>query len=130
MPDNMVLIETTILVDYLRRSAAAADYLDTARSQGNLICSAVTQAELIVGSRTRAELRAIDHLLARFHIEPIDRNDSVRALGWLRKYFHTRGVGFHDCLLGAASIRRRIPIATLNEKHFKVFPGIKVIRPY
>ena len=130
MPDNTVLIETTILVDYLRRSSAAADYLDTARSQGNLICSAVTQAELIVGSRTRAELRAIDQLLTRFNIEPIDRNDSARALSWLRKYFYTRGVGFHDCLLGAASVRRRILIATLNEKHFKVLPGIKVIRPY
>jgi tRNA(fMet)-specific endonuclease VapC len=130
MPDNPVLIETTILVDYLRQSRAASDYLDAARARGSLICSAVTQAELIVGSRTRAELRAIDQLLARFSIEPIDRDDSVRALSWLRKYFHTRGVGFHDCLLGAASVRRRIPIATLNEKHFKALPGVKVIRPY
>jgi predicted nucleic acid-binding protein len=130
MPDNAVLIETTILVDYLRQSHAAANYLDTARSHGSSICSAVTQAELIVGSRTCAELRAIDQLLARFNIEPIDRNDSVRALSWLRKYFHTRGVGFHDCLLGAASVRRRIPIATLNEKHIKVLPGVRVMRPY
>jgi len=93
----MVLIETTILVDYLRRSAAAADYLDTARSQGNLICSAVTQAELIVGSRTRAELRAIDQLLTRFNIEPIDRNDSVRRmfkLGRLRHHIALNGQFF------------------------------------
>jgi predicted nucleic acid-binding protein len=60
MPDNAVLIETTILVDYLRQSPAAADFLDTARARGSLMCSAVTQAELIVGSRTRAELRAKD----------------------------------------------------------------------
>jgi hypothetical protein len=66
MPDRAVLIETTILVDFLRRSVAAADYLDIARTQGNLVCSVVTRAELIIGSRTRAELRAIDQLLARF----------------------------------------------------------------
>jgi predicted nucleic acid-binding protein len=71
MPDNAVLIETTVLVHYLRQSPAAADYLDTARAQGSLICSAVTQAELIVGSRTRAELRAIDQLLARSTSNPL-----------------------------------------------------------
>jgi predicted nucleic acid-binding protein len=130
MAASAVLVETTILVDFLRRSGPAADYLDAARAQGTLICSAVTKAELIVGSRTGAELRAIDQLVARFQIEPIVTGDSVRALTWLRKYFHARGVGFHDCLLGAAAVRRRIALATLNDKHFRALPGVRVIRPY
>jgi len=130
MPDSALLIETTILVDFLRGSAAAADYLDAARPRAKLICSAVTKAELIAGSKTRGELRAIDQLLDRFETEPIVANDSARALIWLRKFYHSRGVGFHDCLLGAAAARHRIPIATLNEKHFKALPGIRVIRPY
>jgi predicted nucleic acid-binding protein len=130
MPVDAVLVETTILVDFLRGSDAAADYLDAARITGTLISSAVTKAELVVGASTRAELRAIDQLLARFQIEPITADDSVRALNWLRKYYHAHGVGFHDCLLAALAIRLRIPVVTLNEKHFKVLPGLKVIRPY
>jgi tRNA(fMet)-specific endonuclease VapC len=130
MRDSALLVETTILVDFLRGLAAAADYLDEARSGARLICSAVTKAELIVGSNTRREMRAIDQLLDRFETEPIVAEDSARALVWLRKYFHSHGVGFHDCLLGAAASRRRIPIATLNEKHFKPLPGVRVIRPY
>ena len=130
MRDNAVLVETTILVDFLRRSANAADFLESARADGELLCSAVTKAELIVGSRSRAELRAIDQLLARFQIEPISSHDSVRALQWLARYFHSHAVGFHDCLLGAAALRLRIPLATLYEKHFKPVPGLKVIRPY
>lgn len=129
-PVSAVLIETTILVDLLRRSAAAADYLDYARTQGTLICSVVTKAELIVGSRNRAEVRAIDQLLARFKVEPIVAGDSVRALNWLKKLYHSHRVGFHDCLLGAVAVRNRIPVATLNEKHFKALPGVKAIRPY
>ena len=127
---DAVLVETTILVDYLRHSVAAADYLEAARAQGALICSAVTKAELIVGCRTRGELRAIDQLLARFQIEPIVVDDSVRGLTWLRKFYQVHGAGFHDCLLGAAAVRLRIRLATLNEKHFKVLPGVKVVRPY
>lgn len=130
MRDKAVLVETTILVDYLRGSEAAATYLDEARAEGDLLCSAVTEAELIVRSRTRAEIRTIDQLLARFQNEPIAKGDSARVLTWLRKYYHSRGVGFHDCLLGAAAVRRKIPIATLNEKHFKALPGVKVVRPY
>jgi hypothetical protein len=83
MPDSAILVETTILVDFLRRSVAAADYLDAARAQANLICSAVTKAELIAGSMSRGELRAIDQLLDRFETEPIVADDSARALLWL-----------------------------------------------
>jgi predicted nucleic acid-binding protein len=74
--------------------------------------------------------REIDQLLARFQHEPVASGDSTRALTWLRKYYHSRGVGFHDCLLGAAAVRRKIPLATMNEKHFKALPGVKVVRPY
>jgi tRNA(fMet)-specific endonuclease VapC len=130
MPNNAALIETTILVDFLRRSADAADYLDAVRLNASLICSAVTKAELVVGARTGAELRAIDQLVDRFEVEAITAADSVRSLNWLRKYYHSHGVGFHDCLLGAAAVRLRLPVATLNEKHFKALPGVKVIRPY
>lgn len=130
MRNNAVLVETTVLVDYLRGSDAAAEYLDKARADGDLLCSAITHAELIVGSRPRGEIRAIDQLLARFENEPIANGDSTRALTWLRKYYHSRGVWFHDCLLGAAALRRKISIATLNEKHFKALPGVKVVRPY
>ena len=76
-PNSAVLMETTILVDLLRRSDSAADFLDEARAQGKLICSVVTKAELIVGFRNKAELKAIDQLLARFEIEPIANADSV-----------------------------------------------------
>ena len=39
MRDKAVLVETTILVDYLRGSDAAAEYLDKARAEGDLLCS-------------------------------------------------------------------------------------------
>src|SRR5437588_744782 len=113
MPASALLVETTILVDFLHRSDAAADYLDGARTNASLICSDVTKAELIVGARTRAELRAIDQLLARFRLEPITATDSVRALNWLKKHYHADGVGYHDCLLAAAAVRMHAPVVTL-----------------
>ena len=62
MRDKAVLVETTILVDCLRGSDAAAEYMDKGRTEGDLLCSTVTQAELIVGSRTRGAQFVMDYL--------------------------------------------------------------------
>ena len=72
---NGVLVETTILVDFLRGASAAADYLDEARSHGPLVCSLVTAAELTVGAQDRSELRKMRQLLARFEVEPWEPDD-------------------------------------------------------
>ena len=33
-------------------------------------------------------------------------------------------------LIAAAAVRLHIPVATLNDKHFRSIPSVKVIRPY
>jgi hypothetical protein len=58
MPDSALLVETTILVDFLRGSGPAADYLDATRSVANLICSAVTKAELIAANDAQRTITA------------------------------------------------------------------------
>ena len=130
VPTEAILLDTTILVDFLRGHVAAAEFLDTARAGAQLGCSAVTVAELVVGTRTRAEQRAVEQLLARFDTEPITSADSTRALNWLRKYHHSRGVGFHDCLIAATAVRLQAAVATLNDKRFEQLPGVGVYRPY
>jgi predicted nucleic acid-binding protein len=127
---NGVVVETTILVDFLRGTSQASDYLDETRSQGRLFCSAVTAAELIVGARDRADLRRIRQLLTRFEVEAISADDSHRALRWLDRLFHSHGIGFHDCLIAAAAVRLHVPVATLNLKHFRSVPSVKIVRPY
>ena len=124
------LVETTVLVDCLRGDDRAAEYLDAVRSRGRLLCSAVTVAELIVGTRDRRELRMVRQLITRLEVEPITATDSACALKWLSKSYHSRGVGFHDCLIAASAVRLHVPVATLNEKHFRSIPTVKVVRPY
>lgn len=125
-----LMIETSVLVDVLRGIDEAASYLDQARAEADLVCSHTVEAELIAGAASPSESRAIRQLLARFHMEPITSDDSERAIGWLGKLHHSRGIGFLDCLIAAAAIRLRIPVVTLNVKHFRAISGLKVIRPY
>jgi len=42
----------------------------------------------------------------------------------------SEGVGFFDCLIAASAYHLDATVCTLNEKHFRPFPGVKVERPY
>lgn len=125
-----IVIDTSLLVDFLRGTEAAADYLEGKRGQFDLVCTFTTAAELIVGSRSRAERKAIEQLLRRFRLEPITDDDSTRALNWLKKYHHSHGIGFHDCLIAATALRIKAWVVTLNDKHFRCLPNVTIMRPY
>ncbi len=52
------------------------------------------------------------------------------AWQWYRQYHLGHGVGFLDCLIGAAAHEHGLLLYTLNAKHFRPLPGIQVQSPY
>src|SRR5206468_2460788 len=104
-------------------------FLVEARRTRRPVVHPVVEAELIAGARDRSELKQVTRLLARFEalpLEPIDARTSLRLLG---RHRLSGGVSWEDCLLAATALRTDTPIATLNDKHFRVFRGLEVIRP-
>jgi len=63
-------------------------------------------------------------------IVQVESGDSVQALQWYRSYHLSRGVGFLDCFVVVAARRLDCQVHTLNTKHFRAIPGLKIIRPY
>ena len=61
------LIDTDILVDYLRHIEAAANYLD---SIADWSVSVVTGLELIAGAKDKREVAEIDLVLGAYHVVP------------------------------------------------------------
>ncbi len=47
-----------------------------------------------------------------------------------KRYSLSHGVGWPDCLIAATALRLGLPVVTLNDKRFKVFKGLRVVRPY
>lgn len=60
----------------------------------------------------------------------IESGDSTDALQWYRTYHLSQGIGILDCFIAAAASRLNGPLHTLNTKHFRVIPGLRVKRPY
>jgi len=124
-----VIIDTTVLVDLLRGSHQARSFLSRVPLKDRLI-SAVTIAELVEGCRNRRELAVLERELRLYEVIWIDEAQSQLADRWHRRLRLSKGIGYLDCLIGAAAFCSSLPLMTLNEKHFRVLPGVIVSRPY
>ncbi len=125
-----MVVDSSVVIDYLRGHSEAADFLETARRAGELATHVVVVAEVLAGARDRQEVETIDRFFGEFRIHPIDTSDSVLSIDLFKRYRLSHGVGWLDCLIAATGLRTRLPIATLNEKHCAVFEELHVVRPY
>lgn len=123
------LVDTSILVDFLRGNLIAKNWL-VQFSEGELAISVVTAAELIAGCRNRREQKQVEEDLEMYPMLWISGSVSAVALDWYRAYRLKDGVGFLDCLIGATAHQHGLTICTLNDKHFRSFPDVQVERPY
>lgn len=48
----------------------------------------------------------------------------------LLRFHLSHDLGFGDCLIGTTALRLKLPVATINDRHFRLFKSLKVIRPY
>lgn len=118
-----VVLDTTVLVDVLRRSEAARAFLKGLEAPPT--CSEVTRAELTRGLRSGERANA-DRLMSELGWCPVDE-EVARLAGELgRRYRRSHhGLAISDFLIAATAQRLGLPLATSNVKHFPMFPRLK-----
>lgn len=125
----MLLIETSILVDLLRGYPPARSWIDGLAS-GEAAISVTTAAELIAGCRNRREQKVVEKELASYAVVWDSEAISQLAWSWYCDYRLSHGLGFLDCLIGAAAHHHGLVLYTLNDRHFAPLPGLRTNRPY
>ena len=118
-----VVLDTTVLVDVLRRNEAARDFLKSLEDPPS--CSEVTRVEILRGLRS-AERAAADRLLSEIRWRPVDE-DVARLAGELGRRFRSshRDLSIVDLVVAATAQRLGLPLATSNVKHFPMFSRLK-----
>ena len=120
----MILLDTDVLVAHLRGVEAARDWLLEVRSRQPLAISVVTVAELTGGMRS-PERRAVWDLLATLRTEPVSDPVARQAGELMRQYRRSHsGIGLGDYLIAATATTHGLDLATLNVRHFPMFPGL------
>mgnify|MGYP006305280965 FL=1 len=88
--NERLLIDTDVLIDYLRGNSQGIDYLENIT--GLLLVSSITVAELYAGVREGKERTALESFIMVFEVVPVD--EKIATLGGLyrRDYGKSHGV--------------------------------------
>ena len=117
------LVDTSLIVDYLRENKKSASFLN---SLNKVIISTITVAEIYQGAKNKKDLKSIKKLFKFFKILPIDEKISQLSLKLLEKYTLSNGLLILNSIIAATAMQNNLTLITGNFKHFKMIKGLKV----
>lgn len=128
MDNRDILIDTTIIIEFLRKQNKQATYLWKIKEAGfNIHISTITVFELYAGALTNTHKNDLKKLFKWFEIIPFGF-DTARISAEIYKNLKLKNqlIEFRDIFIAATSIEVNIPLLTVNKKHFNRIKNIKI----
>ena len=129
MDRERVLIDTSILIDHLRKGNKDRTVFFRAAQRFDCLVSAITEFELRVGS-TAANRDFIAALLDLTPVLPFDSacvRTAAGIYGDLRAV--NRLIALPDLFIAATAVAHDLPLLTLNLTHFERVSALTVLAP-
>ncbi len=125
-----VFIDTNVLIDYMRGKDSATVYL-TERF-GFLHVSIIVYMELVQGFKKKQEIQSFTELSKALGITLVHLNKAASEICFrlFKENYHSFGIGIEDALIASSAIEAKLPLVTLNLKHFDRLQNLELIQPY
>ncbi len=124
-----LLLDTDVLVDCLRGTAAARAWLSGVAAEAFQV-PGIAAMELLMGCQNQSDLQGTQKFLTTFEVIWPEATEFARAYDLLATHRLTSGLSIPDCLLAAMALSRSARLYTFNLKHFQVIAGLDVQEPY
>jgi len=121
----MILTNTSILIDYLRKRSEAIAFIEKA-GKATLAINTVIAMELYQGALNKQEFTAIQKELQGFFMLPINEPVSKLALQLSQAYALSHHIGLPDAFIAATALVYDIELRTYNVKDFRFIPRLRV----
>ena len=126
MTPRALLLDTDVLIDYLRGDEQAVAFLEGLTSP--LLVSAITVAELFAGVREGKERTTLGSFIGAFEVVEVSAAVAEKGGLYRRDYRKSHNVGLADALIAASAEHAGARLVTLNAKHFPMLTDLVV--PY
>ena len=120
------LIDTNILIDYLRERTEALTFLEGLNQKA--LISSLTVAELYAGVRDGKERQQMEAFLGAFVVVPVTEAIAQQGGLYRREYGPSHGTDLVDALIAATAQEKKARLVTLNGRHFPMLSPVLV--PY
>ncbi|MHB8341879.1 MAG: PIN domain-containing protein [Mycobacteriales bacterium] len=122
------LVDTSVLIDYLRGHQGAASLLEREAGAARLHASEITRLEILAGMRAGEE-DATRSLLSTLAWHPVDEEVAEEAGELGRRWLASHpGIDGADLAIAATAIRTGSHLLTCNVRHFPMFARLRA--PY
>jgi tRNA(fMet)-specific endonuclease VapC len=124
---GLVVVDTDLLIDYLRGRGTGTAVVRELIVAGTLRLTAITGFELRVGTDFVDRREDILRLFRRRTL-PVTLPAALRA-GEVAAELRGRGepIGFADCLQAGVCLHHGLPLATRNRHHFERIEGLELV---
>lgn len=128
---GLVLFDSDVLIDVLRRDALAERLLTAFGGAGPLGISVVSRMETVRGCRNFEVQQQAEKLLRRFQVLALDGDISRRADALIGRFYLEYSLGIADALIAATAIEYNLPLLSKNQRgfHFLDKAGLTLL-PY
>lgn len=120
---SRLLIDTDVLIDFLRGKQKALDLLKSFPEDSITCCSVITVAELFAGMLETEKEKTV-RLIDSLEVISIDRNIAELA-GEFKKDTKSHHIGLDDYFIAATALIHDAELVTKNYKHYPV-KGIRL----
>lgn len=122
-----VLVDTSVLIDFLRRPKRRDSWYLNLAKQNQLVVSLITVAEIYSGrsAQTKAGKKVLEGILAGVEIRIPNLNIAMTA-GAMRAKLD---LSLADAFIASLGIVAKLPLASFNSKHFAKVVGLDLIAP-
>lgn len=128
MADKLILVDTSILIDFYRKTDKAnSKWISLVREGYEFAISAITKYEIYSGA-SPAQLTFWDSVLKQITIIPFEESTVDTAVSINNELKRKRKqIDIADLFIAATALLYDIPLATLNTKHFDRIDNLEVL---
>ncbi|MCP4700899.1 MAG: type II toxin-antitoxin system VapC family toxin [Gammaproteobacteria bacterium] len=128
MEHRTALIDTSIIIDFLRKKHKDKAVLWRLREQYACAMSAVTLFELLSGAKTEKHVTDIAKLAKWIDILPFDNATAKFAAEFFRILkAENKLIEFRDIFIAATAKQHQLGLATLNTDHFERMTELRLL---
>ena len=128
MAEDLILADTSLLIDFFRKTDKSKTHLLNLLKKGHKFCICVITEYEIYSGATEEQLDYWREFLERITVLPLD-SPAISQAVTINKLLKIKSkqIDLADLLIAAIALSNDLPLATLNKKHFNRIESLELV---